>query len=315
MLEKVNNPMIKTSTRQIEIGENAHLFVKQLEHQQKQGPGLLLIHGGGAGANHTIVERPARWLVDRQVYGKIILPDRRGNGASSPLEHVPTFRNHAEDMKALLNSMDDQGPFDVMGVSYGGPIALTLGAIDDRISRVILYASSPEMHFTWPWNWLIGSGLVPWIMKQMYRRQIGTEKPRYPDLDAAYEQRTKQEDWEKYKEALNHTPADRLDSIMYEFKANQLPEYTKIDERVRLEKPVLRVIGSEDQTWGVDWPERYQERFPNFQQMIVPGADHKDAVREADRFLKKLVLLLRENEEEVEQQSAEKAGEFGDHLN
>lgn len=108
----------------------------------------------------------------------------------------------------------------------------------------------------------------------------------------AYEQRSLRDDWETYKQALNHTPADRLDSIMYEFKTNQLPEYTRIDDRVRVEKPVLRVIGSEDQTWGSDWPEKYQERFPDFRQIVVPGADHKDAVREADRFLTKLVPFL-----------------------
>jgi pimeloyl-ACP methyl ester carboxylesterase len=263
-----------------------------LHHAEQTGPTLLLIHGGGAGANHTIVERPARWLVDQQVYGRIILPDRRGNGASSPLTHIPTFRDHARDMVALLDALGETGPLDVMGVSYGGPIALTQADMDDRIARAILYASSPAMHFRWPWNWLIRSGLIPWIMRQMYKREIGKAAPRYPDLDIAYEQRTKQDDWEAYKQSLNHTPADRLDSIMYELQANQRPAYTRIDEDVRLAIPVLRVIGSEDQTWGSDWPREYQERFPNFRQVIVPGADHKDAIREADRFLETLVPLL-----------------------
>ena len=294
MLEKVNSPQVETKVRDVDITEEAHLHVKFLEHKEQDGPTLLVIHGGGAGANHTIVERPARWLVDQGVYGRVILPDRRGNGASSPLTEIPTFRDHARDMAALLDALGETGPLDAMGVSYGGPIALTLADFDDRVERVILFASSPAMHFSWPWNWLIGSGLVPWVMKMMYKREIGTKEPRYADLDVAYEQRSKQEDWEAYKVALNHTPEDRLDSIMYEFKANQLPEYNQIDEQVRVEKPVLRVIGSEDQTWGSDWPEEYQARFPNFKQVIVPNADHKDAVREADRFLEKLVPLLEE---------------------
>jgi pimeloyl-ACP methyl ester carboxylesterase len=80
---------------------------------------------------------------------------------------------------------------------------------------------------------------------------------------------------------------------MYEFQANQRPAYTRIDEDVALEIPVLRVIGSEDQTWGSDWAPEYQARFPNFDQVIVPDADHKAAIREADRLLEKLVPLLR----------------------
>jgi hypothetical protein len=60
---------------------------------------------------------------------------------------------------------------------------------------------------------------------------------------------------------------------------------------------VLRVIGSEDQTWGSEWPPKYQEHFPNFQQAMVPGADHKDAIREADRFLEELVALLKQQPE------------------
>jgi pimeloyl-ACP methyl ester carboxylesterase len=292
MLQKVESSVVETNVRDVDISDDAHLHVKFLHHTEQMGPTLLLIHGGGAGANHTIVERPARWLVDQGVYGRVILPDRRGNGASSPLTHIPTFRDHARDMRALLDALGETGPLDVMGVSYGGPIALTHADIDDRIARVILYASSPAMHFSWPWNWLIGSGVIPWIMRRMYKREIGTAEPRYVDLDVAYEQQTKQEDWEAYKQALNHTPADRLDSIMYEFQANQRPAYTRIDDDVALETPVLRVIGSEDQTWGSDWPPAYQARFPNFQQVIVPGADHKDAIREADRFLEKLVPLL-----------------------
>ena len=292
MLQKIENPLIQTETRDVEISEDAHLHVKFLSHTRQDGPTLLLIHGGGAGANHTIVERPARWLVDQRVYGRVILPDRRGNGASSPLTHIPTFRDHAHDMRALLDALDETGTLDVMGVSYGGPIALTHADIDDRVARVILYASSPAMHFSWPWNWFIQSGIVPWIMRRMYRRQIGTAEPQYPDLDIAYEQTSKKEDWEAYKNALNHTPADRFESIMYEFEANQRPEYTRIDDDVRLEIPVLRVIGSEDQTWGSEWPPEYHERFPNFHQVIVSGADHKDAIREADRFLKRLVPLL-----------------------
>jgi len=293
MLQKIENPLIETSVRDVNISENAHLHVKLLEHRAFDGPTLLLIHGGGAGANHTIVERPARWLVDQQVYGRVILPDRRGNGASSPLTHVPTFRDHARDMHDLLDALDESGPLDAMGISYGGPIALTLADLDERCARVVLYASSPAMHFAWPWNWLIQSGLIPRIMRWMYRREIGKGEPRYPDLDVAYEQRSKQEDWEAYKRALNHTPRHRLDSIMYEFEANRRPEYTRIDPDVRVDVPVLRVIGSEDQTWGSDWPEVYRERFPSFHQVIVPGADHKDAVREADRFLEALVPLLK----------------------
>lgn len=50
-----------------------------------QGKTALYIHGGGSGGNHTMILRPAKWLIEQGFFNKVILPDRRGEGLSTPL--------------------------------------------------------------------------------------------------------------------------------------------------------------------------------------------------------------------------------------
>jgi len=294
-LRKVHNSHIISEIRDVPIDEGAILHTEILRHNERSGRKLLYIHGSGTVGNHTIVKRPSLWLIDQDLYDTVILPDRRGCGASSPWEEKPTLRIQAEDMKDLLDALGIEGPVDVAGISYGGPIALTLAYLDDRIQRVLLVASSPTLgQIAWPWNWLIHIGLVPAVMKRMYKREIGKAEPKYIDYDFMYEMEepTRQERWEHFKEVLRHTPEERLDSVLYEFNATLDPSNAEIPDEVRLDIPVLQVIGSEDETWGSEIPEKYRERFSDLRQRVIRGADHGDAIAKADVFHESLRELL-----------------------
>lgn len=292
MLPKVTNPDIAETSQTIEIFDGISLFVKVLKHRHRSGQSLLFIHGGGAGTNHTIIDRPARWLIDRGLYDRVILPDRRGCGRSSPMTYKMTFSDQARDMQALLDARGETGPLDAMGLSYGGPIALTLAYHDTRIQRVILLASSPSLKgMAFPWNLLMRTGLLSLYMRWLYKREIGKAEPAYVNLDEAYEQTSAKENWQSYRRALNHTPADRLESELLQFEATVDPANAAIPEEIELDVPVLQVIGDRDETWG-GMPASYRRRFPNFRQRIVPDAGHKDAIRQADRFLDTLANLL-----------------------
>ncbi len=291
MLTRIDNPRILEETQDVQIAPEATLHVATLRHAERAGREdartALYVHGSGTVGNHTIVERPSRWLIDRGVYDVVIMPDRRGCGGSSPWTRKPTIRDQARDMEALLDALAVEGPLDALGLSTGGPIALTLAHLDERVRLVGLISSSPTLkQIAWPWNWLIGIGLVPAVMKLMYRREIGQEEPRYIDYDFMYdwENPTRRERWEHFKEVLRHTPEDRLDSVMYEFNATLDPANAEVPENVRLAIPVLQVIGTEDETWGSEMPEKYRRRLPNLRRQLIPGADHGDALTRSDEF-------------------------------
>jgi len=287
MLRRVENPDIRETVEDVEIAPDVVLHVATLRHARREGRTALYVHGSGTVGNHTIVERPSRWLIDQDVYDTVIMPDRRGCGASSPWTRKPTIRDQARDMKMLLDALDVEEQLDVLGLSTGGPIALTLAYLDDRIQLVGLMSSSPTLEqIAWPWNWLINIGLVPAAMKLMYRREIGKEEPEYIDYDFMYdwENPTRKERWEHFKEVLRHTPEERLDSVMYEFNATLDPANAEIPEEVRLDIPVLQVIGTEDETWGSEMPEKYRKRFSHLRRRQIPEADHGDAITRSDEF-------------------------------
>jgi pimeloyl-ACP methyl ester carboxylesterase len=297
MLEDVENPAIEEQAQDVEIEPGVTLHVATLRHRERRGRVALYVHGSGTVGNHTIVERPSRWLVDQDVYDEVMMPDRRGCGASSPWTRKPTLEDQARDMKAVLDAMGVDGPLDALGLSTGGPIALTMAHIDDRVKLVGLISSSPTLgQMAWPWRWLIKIGLVPAVMKMMYRRQIGKGEARYIDYDFMYdwEHPTRRERWEHFKEVLRHTPEERLDSVMYEFNATLDPENSEVPEEVRLDIPVLQVIGTEDETWGSEMPDRYRDRFTDLRRRLIEGADHGDALARADEFHEAFVEMVRE---------------------
>jgi pimeloyl-ACP methyl ester carboxylesterase len=300
MLEKIVNPAIQENVQDIEIASDVTLHIAMLHHAEHARKTALYIHGSGTIGNHTIVERPSRWLIDQAIYGTVIMPDRRGCGASSSWTRKPTIRDQAQDMQDLLDALNIAGPLDVLGLSTGGPVALTLAHLDDRVQLVGLISSSPTLkQIAWPWDWLISSGLLPLLMKLVFRSKIGRAEPKYIDYDFMYdlENPSRRERWEHFREVLRHTPEERLDSVMYEFNATLDPANAEIPDDVRLDIPVLQVIGTEDETWGSEMPERYRKRFPNLRRRIISGADHGDALTRSDDFHTEFAEMLRTERE------------------
>jgi valacyclovir hydrolase len=114
-----------------EIAANGTLL-----HYQQEGTGepLLLLHGGlGTALLHWRREIPffAR-------YFRVIAPDLRGYGRSSPPREFPVdfYQRDAEDMAALLRALTDQ-PAHVIGWSDGGMVALVLAVKHPSLVRTL----------------------------------------------------------------------------------------------------------------------------------------------------------------------------------
>jgi pimeloyl-ACP methyl ester carboxylesterase len=295
-LPKIDTPDIHSSTEQIPIGPDASLFLKTLTGPRRSGRRAIYIHGGGGGGNHTLIERPSRYLICNGFFDEILLPDRRGDGASSPLTHKQTVREHAEDMRVLLDQFDSREPLTALGVSYGGPIALNLAAIDPRIERVVLVASSPALsQNNGVARLLLQSGALRPLMKLVYQRYLGKLPPGYTDFDPAYDMMRSRDLVKIYLDAVKRTPRDHMDSFLYALEATLDEAHAGLNEAVSLAIPVIQVIGQKDEVWGSALLAEYQVRFPQFRQYVVPeGHIHKDVFLKPGTFYQVLAAALRQ---------------------
>ncbi len=296
MLPRLDNPLINTSSCQVQIGKNVHLYVKTLQGPKRSGRKAIYIHGGGGGGNHTLIERPSRHLIHEGFFDEILLPDRRGDGASSPLDHRQTVREHAQEMSALLNTMGVEGSLTAIGVSYGGPIALDLAALDERIERVVLMASSPALNQNnGIARLLLKSGLLSVLMKAVYRRYLGQLPAEYVDFDPAYDAKTSSELVRMFTESLKRSPKDHLQSFIYSIEATLEEANASLDEDVRVSIPVIQIVGHRDEVWGSRLMPEYLVRFPKFRQYQVPeGKIHKDVFLKPLAFQRTLMRALKE---------------------
>ncbi len=289
MLPRVQDPTIQTDTQFVAIEPAGRLFLKTLTGPARSGRTAIYIHGGGGGGNHTLIERPSRRLIQAGLFDRILLPDRRGDGASSPLTHKHTIREHAEDMRVLLDQLGESGPLTAMGISYGGPIALDLAAIDPRVERVVLVASSPALsQNNGATRFLLKSGILRTLMRAVYRGFVGQLPPGYTDFDPAYDARQPGELVKMFTEGLKRVPKDHLDSFLFALEATLDEAHASLGEDVCLSIPVIQVIGKRDEVWGSAVLSEYLERFPQFRQYVVAeGRIHKDV------FLKPLAFQTR----------------------
>ena len=74
--------------------------------------------------------------------------DRFGTGTSDPASTVQTFTSQADDLHTALRSLDEPGPYVVVGHSFGGAEAVAFASMfPDDVSGLLLLDASPT---TWP---------------------------------------------------------------------------------------------------------------------------------------------------------------------
>ncbi|PKM71852.1 MAG: hypothetical protein CVU91_11905 [Firmicutes bacterium HGW-Firmicutes-16] len=285
------NIIEKEGTYRLQNG--AAIYAKTLNTLDGNGKSAIFIHGGGSGGNHTIVYRPSCWLLNKGLYSKIILPDRRGAGHSTPMSTVMSYEDNALDMKQLLDSMGAVGDVTAIGVSYGGPIALTLAAIDERINEVILVASSPSLK---PAKGIVGflyhTGLLEKLVKSVYSKNIGKLEPEYPDFDCAYDTKKVSELKLIFFNAIRHMEKKRLQSLLLENASTCDVKNAGISTRHKINVPVFRIIGTKDETWEVELGNRYEAHIPNIKSVYIQNAGHKDVFFRASEFYGALAVEI-----------------------
>jgi pimeloyl-ACP methyl ester carboxylesterase len=103
---------------------------------------MVLIHGAGGFALQW-----ARQIAHFRRRARVIAPDLRGHGQSDAPRSAYTLEEFLWDLSQVLDRLEVAAPFVLVAHSFGGPVALTYAAgQSQRVARLVLIASGPEMH-------------------------------------------------------------------------------------------------------------------------------------------------------------------------
>jgi pimeloyl-ACP methyl ester carboxylesterase len=103
---------------------------------------LVLLHGAGGSADQW-----ARQIAHFSPRYRVVAPDLRGHNRSEVPSSAYSLEEFLWDFTQTLAQLQVQEPFVLMAHSFGGPIALTFAAAQpQRISKLVLIATAPEMH-------------------------------------------------------------------------------------------------------------------------------------------------------------------------
>lgn len=270
-----------------EVGNGIKLYTRIIAGA-KEGKTAIFIHGGGSGGNHTVLLRPAKWLIEQGLFSKVILPDRRGEGLSTPLMQKLVIKDHSMDMKALLNTLGINEKVTAIGLSYGGPIAIELASMDSRVDEIILMASSPSLRSVKGLQgFLYRTNLLEKITKQFYKKNLGKLPTDYPDFEKVYDLKNNNELTKFFVKAINHTDSKMLESLMLQNASTLDKSNSAISPNTKLDIPIFQVIGSKDEIWETDLGD-YKNQFTNIKSYIVEGEDHKGVLLNGELFYKGL---------------------------
>jgi len=237
--------------------------------------------------------RPAKWMIEKGLFSKVILPDRRGEGLSSPLTNKLTIKDHALDMKGLLDALGINEKITAIGLSYGGPIALTLANIDNRIDEVILMASSPSLEEVKGFRgFLYKYNILEPIVKIFYKLNLGKEKPRYPNFENVYDLENEKDIMKLFTDAMKHTDKKMYQSLILQNASTLDKNNSSITKDIKLNIPIYQVIGEQDEIWETDISS-YKKRFPNLISTKISGENHKGCLLKAGEFYEALLKIYR----------------------
>lgn len=292
MLKVKDNLNVKEELKSIDVSNSVSIYTRIMTCKN-EGKTAIYIHGGGSCGNHSMCIRPAKWMFEKGLFNKMILPDKRGEGASSPLTEKIKITDHALDMKQVLDKLNIQEKVTAIGISNGGPTALTLASIDERIDEVILISSSPSIKSANGLGaFLHKHNLLQPIVKLIYTKLVGKNPAKYPDMDSIYEINSNKELKKIFLDAIKSTEKSRLNSLLIQNESTLDVTNGGIDAMIKLDIPIYQVIGDKDEVGETDLSE-YIDRFPKLNSIMVNNADHQACLVRANEFYETLLQIYK----------------------
>lgn len=119
------------------------LSVVDVGPTQPTGNGTIVCIHGAAGSADQWSKQIAHFS-DRY---RMVAPDLRGHNRSEKPDSAYSLEEFLWDFTQTLSALKVEEPFVLMAHSFGGPIAITFAAAQpQRVSKLILIATAPEMH-------------------------------------------------------------------------------------------------------------------------------------------------------------------------
>jgi pimeloyl-ACP methyl ester carboxylesterase len=229
------------------------------------GPAIMLVHGFGSSRVQNW--KSTGWYGGLTDAGfSVVALDCRGHGESSK-PHDPAFYGHdrmAEDVSVVMQSCDLPDAM-VLGYSMGGFIGLRLLASSPGHVRKLAIAGVGE-------NYLEDRITSPGA------RSMLADALLTPDKDAITDPRAKM-----FRAFADQPGKDRL-ALAACMRA--MSPHLPLDVLSQLQRPVLVVAGSEDDTAGR--PQPLAAAIPGARAVTIAGRDHMSAV--GDKHTRQAVI-------------------------
>jgi pimeloyl-ACP methyl ester carboxylesterase len=226
-----------------------------------EGYPLLLLHGGGG--SHVLWDQHIPILSEKY---EVFVPDLRGHGKSSnPLAQL-SYSQMADDVVALINSLELNSPL-VCGWSDGGHIALEIGLRHQESAGA-----------------LVLGGIQFELTDDYYQslHSLGILGPGEVDVELVKQNAP---DWilrlKKFHAASDDHWLILLKQIS-ELWTKQL-NYP-VDTLRQIVTPTLIVLGDRDNYIPVDHSVCFYNAIPNAELAILPNADHYIVLKEPMMF-------------------------------
>lgn len=122
-----------------------HLSIIDVGPTVAPAPGrgtVVCIHGAAGSADQWQAQ-----IAHLTPHYRVVAPDLRGHGQSEKPNSAYSLEEFLWDFTQMLSLLKVEEPFILMSHSFGGPVALTFAAAQSqRISKLVLIATAPEMH-------------------------------------------------------------------------------------------------------------------------------------------------------------------------
>lgn len=243
-----------------------------------QGPLLILLHGGLSDSREW--RRQLNALSDQFT---VVAWDAPGCGQSSDPPETFRLPAYADCLAAFIDALDLGKPH-VLGLSFGGGLALELYRRHPTVPRTLVLASAYA-------GW---AGSLPADEVEERLQQILREAELPPDQWIP--------EWLPglFTEAAPPEVVEEMAAIMSAYHpagvramARAYAEADLRDVLPRIQVPTLLLYGDADRRAGVQVAEDLHAKIPRSRLVIMPGVGHQCNVEAAERFTAEVRSFLR----------------------
>lgn len=251
-----------------------------------EGDSLLMIHAGVADSRQW--DKEFAYFASRY---RVIRYDLRGYGKSEPVEGE---YSHLQDLTALLDYLEIEGPIVAMGCSMGGGVAMNLAlARPDAVKSLILVdAGPPGLELDVPTDdkaadieQALNAGdldLVAELETQIWFDGVG----RTP---AQVDQGMRKLVYEMNRRALAH----ETKGLGTRLPDAEIPAAQRLSE---LQLPVMVIVGAHDVPYMQAAADYMVEKITSARKVIIEDAAHLPNMEHPDDFRKLIAAFLDEPE-------------------